>query len=528
MHRILLAALVLVPFSIRSQVVVGYVYGKNPAYSHDSIEYNCLTHIAHAFLIPDSNGSFHYPDWFLYPELVRTAHYNGKKIVVSLGGWGNSAGFKPMAADPLKRKKFIRELTDFIKLHNYDGADIDWEYPAAEDKENFTALITEIRDAFDNEGIEILSAALPAIDWHNVFDIERLKEKFTWFGIMTYDFYGPWEKSTGLNTALYSTPEQFLSVDSSMKHYLAKGVPPEKLCMGMEFAGYQFNAPGLYKMHQGGKSITYLKSLEKVRQGWNVNWHSGAKVPYLTFQDSIITIDDTSSIRYKTDYIVNNNLAGTIIWKLGLDFRNGYNEFLNIIGRHYLDVLPAKPQILSPQNNSHISNPDLDVQWDYAKAAGKYLFELSESENFNNILFSSYTDSPGIKLTNLLAEKIYYFRVRSENLGGISDWSEIKRFSTIKPDAMTSDRISLSYFPKNFNEEVNLYYQLPGDMNIIIKMYNELGREIKVQENKKLRRGNYLMKTDLSAFPQGNYYFLLYSEDGIKKIRLSTLKVNHY
>lgn len=58
---------------------------------------------------------------------------------------------------------------EFLRKHNFDGLEIDWEYPKGEeDKERYTTLITELAEAFAGEAKSskkpklLLSAALPA------------------------------------------------------------------------------------------------------------------------------------------------------------------------------------------------------------------------------------------------------------------------------------------------------------------------------------------------------------------------------
>jgi len=506
---------------MNSQIVVGYVYGSYSSYPHELIEYNCLTHIAHAFIIPDSSGRFHYYDWFLYPELIQSAHGNGKKIVISIGGWGNSDGFKPFAKSPSKRKLFISELVKFIKLYGYDGADIDWEYPKAEDKENFTALITEMRAAFDSAGIEILSAALPAIDWNNVFDVSILKDKLTWFGIMTYDFYGPWEKTTGHNTALYSTGGQGLSIDNSIKHYLAKGVPIEKLCMGMEFAGYCFKSAGLYKTHTGGSSISYTKALDSLKKNWEYHWDERAKVPYFIYPDSglFMTIDDTSSIRYKSEYISATKLGGTIIWKLGLDYHNNYNKFMNIIGDYYLSAPAGIPVPVTPANNEFTDHNNIVFRWERPYGAGSYEIEISESPEFNksNLLLTSQ----GQNYTEVTLEpfNIYYWRIRNRNISGISSWSDVNSFSTYKDSALLADKL-FSHFPEYPSSETALIYRVSIPSSVSIKMHNVFGEEISTIVNGTKENGIYSDRIKLGEYPEGTYYIGYRSGDDIRRMRM--------
>ena len=54
-----------------------------------------------------------------------------------------------MARDQNKRNKFAASALSFIRRHNFDGLDLDWEYPgkrggAEQDKDNFILLIQEL------------------------------------------------------------------------------------------------------------------------------------------------------------------------------------------------------------------------------------------------------------------------------------------------------------------------------------------------------------------------------------------------
>lgn len=53
-----------------------------------------------------------------------------------------------MASKPERRKVFVNSVVDFIKWFNFDGLDLDWEFPGStdrngnpQDKENFVQLV---------------------------------------------------------------------------------------------------------------------------------------------------------------------------------------------------------------------------------------------------------------------------------------------------------------------------------------------------------------------------------------------------
>jgi len=64
-------------------------------FNHTLIDFSSLTHLAHAFTKPDSEGNLIIDQNYLYPEMVTAAHSHSVKVVMSIGGWGNCDGFPP-------------------------------------------------------------------------------------------------------------------------------------------------------------------------------------------------------------------------------------------------------------------------------------------------------------------------------------------------------------------------------------------------------------------------------------------------
>ena len=110
-----------------------------------------------------------------------------------------------MAKTRQNREEFIKSVVTFLETHEFDGLDLDWEYPGDterggdwSDKENYALLLEEIKIAFNPHGW-LLSAAVPApksrIDAG--YDVKRISEVLDFINVMTYDLHGSWDGFAG-------------------------------------------------------------------------------------------------------------------------------------------------------------------------------------------------------------------------------------------------------------------------------------------------------------------------------------------
>ena len=139
----------------------------------------------------------------------------GTKAMISIGGWDeSSAKFSQVASNPWTRARFAQNAVNFLKQHNFDGLDVDWEYPnqrggQPSDKENFVALLRNLRQAFNPHGF-ILSVAVGASEMSasQSYNVWEVSQQVDFINLMTYDFHGPWNSYTGLNAPMYASSRE--------------------------------------------------------------------------------------------------------------------------------------------------------------------------------------------------------------------------------------------------------------------------------------------------------------------------------
>lgn len=91
-----------------------------------------VTHVALAFMRSDAFNSDETPDsWPIFMTVgeTRSKFEPGTKVMVAIGGWGDTHGFSAAAQTDSSRTRFARNVAAMVEATGADGVDIDWEYP---------------------------------------------------------------------------------------------------------------------------------------------------------------------------------------------------------------------------------------------------------------------------------------------------------------------------------------------------------------------------------------------------------------
>ena len=348
--------------SIYGQRVVGY-YPEwvRPSHPESNLNLDVLTHIVHSFAYPNSSGEILVPNNFYDISISNVIHDGGGKLLLALGGWGQSEGFAPIAESKDLRKTFITNLLALCDQYGYDGIDIDWEYPENNvEKNNLNLLVYEMDSIFYQHNNDLLiTMAIPASGWKGQwFDFNFLKNYVDFFNVMTYDYHGSWSSHVGHNSPLYNSPSS--DVEGSCHtgiNYLAltRQIPKNQLNMGVPFWGKLYNASNLNLPFDGSALDKWYSEIVDLVESsnWDYYWDDIAKCPYLINinNQQIITYDNPESIKEKCNYIIENELGGVMIWALGYDIVDGNQELINAINDNYL-------------GNDKLFNPDIPVEFD--------------------------------------------------------------------------------------------------------------------------------------------------------------------
>ena len=101
---------------------------------------------------------------------------------------------------------------------------------------------------------------------------------------------------------------------------------------------------------------------------------------------------------------------------------------------------------------------------------------------------------------------------------GIGVWrrplSELVGIKIISQQVPTYSELNQNY-PNPFNPATNIKYQITKSGNVIIKIYNILGKEISTPVNQKQSPGTYEISWDGNNYPNGVYFYRLIADNKI-------------
>lgn len=290
-----------------------YIFNQNES-GLAKLDFSIITHVNYAFAIPTKEGHVLPLE---NPELARAviekAHAHGARVSLSLGGWSYEdvpleATFREATNTPAKIATLADEIVAMADFFDFDGVDVDWEYPRTGDgsKEQYEAFISLLHEKLHPNGKLLTAAVFAGVDSHNEPVPSACEaqdrpsfDKLDWMNLMTYDCDGD-KHST------YEFAENCI-------HYWVdqRGFEPEKLTLGLPFYGRPF--PGDYRLLLAADPDALEKDMV-VMDGREI-WYNGR-----------------DTLRSKVALAKARGLSGVMVWEISEDCDDPEKSLLNVLG----------------------------------------------------------------------------------------------------------------------------------------------------------------------------------------------------
>jgi chitinase len=125
----------------------------NGKFVPEDIDANLCTHVNYAFLGLNNDGTLQVLDeendvnqgGFKRVSALKEQNPN-LKVLFSVGGAAADTGrFNTVADDAEKLETLTQSALELCETYNFDGLDVDWEYPRGNDQEKFIKLLTALK-----------------------------------------------------------------------------------------------------------------------------------------------------------------------------------------------------------------------------------------------------------------------------------------------------------------------------------------------------------------------------------------------
>lgn len=317
----------------KGSIVSGYLYDYNGTFQLPSTSIEQLDYIHFSFA-SINNGELVLPSLAAVRQVL-SYRQQGVRVGLAIGGWG-AGGFSEAMLTKEGRSKLIQSIMNTLKQYQFDGIDIDWEYPTSsvagigsnkEDKQNLNLFCEELKQAMNAYRQDlILSIAVTTSD--TFFDFRTLNQYVDIFNVMTYDY------AMG-NTAYHDSALYRVNASSSMSNaveFMKARVDADKIVPGAAFyarrgtfanmANQNLSASLSTSMGTNPLSFAKLKALILTDSTYVEQYDAQAEAAYIIRSGVFYSYDNERSIQAKCNYVKNQGLGGLMCWDLTQDYND--------------------------------------------------------------------------------------------------------------------------------------------------------------------------------------------------------------
>ncbi|MBC7805420.1 MAG: glycoside hydrolase family 18 protein [Akkermansiaceae bacterium] len=292
----------------------------------DRVNWSLLTHIAHSFALAESGG-IRFPPIDASRALVETAHRNGVKVLLAVGGADSNKALSALCATEVGTQKLVAEIAAQVKKVGYDGADIDWEHPASvTDTNRLSRFAAALRGALPRP--MLVTIAVPSVDWDGRwYDAPALLSHVDWAAVMCYDYYGPWSNRAGYHAALFplktgvpQADQTALTASGSIRYWReTKRFPASKLILGIPLYVRGFRTKN-WSDPVANPADKQFSVAYRTLKGAGVIDKTAVCATWLAEDGAVIASgDNPETALRKGAWAKQNGLAGIFFWELSQD-----------------------------------------------------------------------------------------------------------------------------------------------------------------------------------------------------------------
>ena len=304
--------------------------------------------VYYAFAVPQSDGTLTINSTYI--EEVMKLKNDGIRVTMVIDG-ANAAPLKAMVKicdNPTTRATFVRNILDLVTTYNFDGVDVDWEFPGvlssqsgfekyttAVDIANLNSLLKELRAGFnelqDEGGTNyLLTVATPPTDWGvDRYDYKTINTYCDYVNMMSYDLN---KTSTASHLTHVYQPSNSYSYkfccDFGVSYYTGLGLDKSKIILGCAGYGKAYKVTG----SSPNASLPGLGATATLGQvtgyglpGQAITWNSGT-----IYYTGIQTLINSGKFKQYNEYNNSGKLVGSYLYSSTDNYFISFDSVLSV------------------------------------------------------------------------------------------------------------------------------------------------------------------------------------------------------
>ncbi|KAB8251022.1 hypothetical protein BDV35DRAFT_399858 [Aspergillus flavus] len=308
------------------------------------------------------------PDLFARVANLKTRNPNAK-IWVSIGGWAfNDDGpyrsvFTKVAGDSKATQILAHNLMEFMDKYGFDGVDIDWEYPGADDRggreediANYPKMMSILKRYLQGGNIYSkkwgLSLTVPTSYWYlRWFDVKLLEKVVDEFNLMAYDLHGRWDREDPIGPYVYAHTN-LTEIDQALDLFWRNNIDSSKINLGLAVREYPSLIDIPLPLHCSScpkgpctttAGILSYSEIQRILSAGNIypTYDEEAGVYYANYGKggaNWVSFDDTISFNAKIELANKYGLGGVLIWAVDQDDQY-YHAMRGVTGKD-IEAIP--------------------------------------------------------------------------------------------------------------------------------------------------------------------------------------------
>lgn len=231
----------------------------------------------------------------------------------------NPALTRSVLTSPERRERLLTNIMNLVRSKNFSGVNIDFERLQADERENYSSFIRDLRDRMKRSGF-ITSAAVPAktsdaIPWLKAYDYAAIGSAVDLFFIMAYD----WHEAGSAPGPVAPLPEVRRTVEFAMSQ-----MDRSKIILGVPRYGYDWQMSDGEVVSAKAVSVgeAYRTAME---HSVPISYSNEYEQPFFEYWDQngnrhIVWFEDAKARAEKFKLVANYRILGAGAWQLGLHF----------------------------------------------------------------------------------------------------------------------------------------------------------------------------------------------------------------